>query len=37
VIWSFDELRIVAWAQRSDDNRDALFRFWRGPYAGPVE
>jgi hypothetical protein len=37
VIWTYDDLRIVAWAQRSDDNRAALYRFWRGPNSGPIE
>jgi serine/threonine-protein kinase len=37
VIWTYDDLRIVSWAQRSDDNRAALYRFWRGPNSGPIE
>ena len=35
VVWSYDELRIVSWAQREDDNRAALYRFWLGPNSGP--
>jgi serine/threonine-protein kinase len=36
VIWSYDDLRIVSWAQRTDDNRAALYRFWLGPNSGPI-
>ena len=35
VVWSYDALRIVSWAQRADDNRAALYRFWLGPNSGP--
>jgi hypothetical protein len=35
-VWSYDALRIVSWAQRADDNRAALYRFWLGPNSGPV-
>jgi hypothetical protein len=37
VIWTYDDLRIVSWAQRADDNRAALYRFRRGPNSGPIE
>jgi TolB protein len=36
-IWTYDELRIVSWAQRADDDRAALYRFWLGPNSGPIE
>jgi TolB protein len=36
-IWTFDRLRIVSWAQRNDDDKNALYRFWRGPNSGPIE
>ena len=36
VIWTYDDMRIVAWAQREDDGRAALYRFWLGPHSGPI-
>jgi hypothetical protein len=36
VIWTYDDLRIVGWAQRADDDRAALYRFWVGRHSGPV-
>jgi TolB protein len=36
-IWSYDKLRIVSWAQRSDGDRAALYRFWIGSSSGPLE
>jgi hypothetical protein len=35
-VWTHEQLKIVAWAQRPDGNRGALYRFWSGPNAGPV-
>jgi serine/threonine-protein kinase len=36
IVWTYDALLIVGWAQRTDGNRGALYRFWSGPHAGPV-
>jgi serine/threonine-protein kinase len=36
-VWTFDQLRIVSWAQRADGNRAALYRFWLGPNSGPIQ
>ena len=37
VVWTHDELHILGFAVRPDQNRAALAKWWAGPKAGPVE
>jgi Protein kinase domain/WD40-like Beta Propeller Repeat len=36
-VWTYDGLRIVAFAQRPGTDKQALYRWWLGPKSGPVE